>query len=198
VDEDEVLIHKIRQGDADSLAAYIEVRRPRLQGFLRTICGSHLLAVVDLDDLMQEIATSALAALPRIPKDDLDVDRWLEQLARRRVIDAHRHHFSAEKRSVSKQRSIHAKEGSDSSLSNFEHMLISSITSPSAVVSRDFRLAKIHKAVSELSELQQQVIQLRFSENLTTREIAERCGKTDGAIRVLLSRTLQQLEKDAK
>jgi RNA polymerase sigma factor (sigma-70 family) len=76
--------------------------------------------------------------------------------------------------------------------------LISSITSPSAVVSRDFRLAKINRAVAELPELQQQVLRLRFSENLSTKEIAERCGKSDGAIRVLLSRTLQQLEKDAK
>jgi RNA polymerase sigma-70 factor, ECF subfamily len=198
VPDEASLIPKIRLGDVEALAAYIESSRPRLLGLLRTIAGSHLLAVLDLDDLVQEIAVSAIAALPRIPREELDVDRWLDQLARRRVVDAHRHHFSAEKRSAAKQRSIHGNEDANSSVSDFEQMLISSITSPSAVVSRDFRLAKINRAVAELPELQQQVLRLRFSENLSTKEIAERCGKSDGAIRVLLSRTLQQLEKDAK
>jgi RNA polymerase sigma-70 factor, ECF subfamily len=198
VPDDDDLITKIRLGDADALAQYIELNRPRMLGLLRTIVGSHLLAVLDLDDLLQEIAVSAIAALPRIPREELDIDQWLDQLARRRVVDAHRHHFGADKRSASKQRSIHGNQDGDSSVSNFEQMLISSITSPSAVVSRDFRLAKINRAVAELPELQQQVLRLRFSENLSTKEIAERCGKSDGAIRVLLSRTLQQLEKDAK
>jgi RNA polymerase sigma-70 factor (ECF subfamily) len=189
------LIERIRRDDVDALAAYIDAQKGRLTGLLRIIAGQHLQQVMELDDLLQEISVTAIAALPRIPKDaTFDVDAWLEQLARRRVVDAHRHHFGAQKRAAGRQRNFSQLDANTSAAANLEQLLIASMTSPSMAVSRDMRLAKVHQALAELSEEQQQIIRLRYVDNLPTREIAARLSKTDVAIRVTLSRTIKQLE----
>jgi RNA polymerase sigma-70 factor (ECF subfamily) len=150
---------------------------------------------MDIDDLLQDISTSAIAALGRIPKDaTFDVDAWIEQLARRRVIDAHRRHFGAQKRAAGRQRNFSQLDAHTSAAANLEQLLIASMTSPSMAVSRDMRLAKVQQALENLTAEQRQAIRLRYVENLPTRDIAARLNKTDVAIRVFLSRTIKQLE----
>ena len=179
------LIERIRKNDLGALATYLQSQRDRLTGLLRLIAGQHLLQVMELDDLLQEISTSALAALPKIPKDDsFDVDAWLEQMARRRVVDAHRRFFGAQKRSASKQRNFSPMEASTGAAASLEQLLIASMTTPSMAVSRDWRILRMQQAIAGLSAEQQQVLQLRFTENLGTRDIATRLSKTDVAIRV--------------
>jgi RNA polymerase sigma-70 factor (ECF subfamily) len=198
VDQSE-LIARIRQNDVDALAAYLEQHRPRMIGLLRVMAGQHLMQVMELDDLFQEVSTSAIGALAKIPKDEnFDVDAWLEQLARRRVVDAHRRFFGAQKRSAAQQRNFSQMQDATSAAANLEQLLIASMTSPSMAVNRDMRLAKVQSAMSRLSEEQQNVLRLRFVENLTTREIAERISKTDVAVRVMLSRTIKLLEEQLR
>jgi RNA polymerase sigma-70 factor (ECF subfamily) len=189
------LIARIRRDDTEALAAYLESLRPRLSGLLRLIAGQHVQSVMEIDDLLQDISTSAIAALGRIPKDaTFDVDAWIEQLARRRVIDAHRRHFGAQKRAAGRLRNFSQLDAHSSAAANLEQLLIASMTSPSMAVSRDMRLAKVQKALENLTAEQQQAIRLRYVENLPTRDIAARLNKTDVAIRVFLSRTIKQLE----
>ena len=194
MDETE-LESRIRRNDREALAEFIELQKPRLIGLLRLIAGQHLQQVMELDDLLQEISTSALSALDKVPKDEsFNVHAWLEQLARRRVVDAHRRFFGAQKRSAARQRNFSQLDAATSAAANLEQLLIASMTSPSMAVSRDLRLAKVQKAVERLSPEQQQIIRLRYVDNLTTREIADLLSKTDVAIRVMLSRTIKQLE----
>jgi RNA polymerase sigma-70 factor (ECF subfamily) len=191
------LLTRIRANDIEALADYLKLQQGRLTALLRTIAGSHLQHALDIDDLLQEISTSAIVALPKIPKDDgFDVDAWLNQLARRRVVDAHRKHFGAQKRSAARQRNFSQLDAATSAAANLEQLLIASMTSPSMAVSRDLRLAKVHDALGRLSSEQQQIVRLRFLENLPTREIAARMGKTDVSVRVMLSRTIKQLEEE--
>jgi RNA polymerase sigma-70 factor, ECF subfamily len=189
------LIERIRENDGDALATYIQSRRARLSGLLRLIADPHLLQVMELDDLLQDISASASLALSNIPKDEsFDVDAWLEQLARRRVVDAHRRFFGTPRRSASKQRNFGPFETSAAAALGLEQLLTASLTSPSMAVSRDGRLARMQKALTDLSAEQQQMLRLWIVEKLNTRQVAARLSKSDGAIRVLLSRTIKQLE----
>ena len=74
-------------------------------------------------------------------------------------------------------------------------MLAASMTSPSAAVSRDFRMDRMTQAITELNQEQQDAIRMRYAEGMPTKVIAEKLGKTDVAVRVLLSRSMRQLEK---
>ncbi|WP_165422841.1 sigma-70 family RNA polymerase sigma factor [Ktedonosporobacter rubrisoli] len=53
--------------------------------------------------------------------------------------------------------------------------------------------AQLRKRLASLSELQQEVVYLRFVHDLRTKDIARHLGKSDGAIRMILSRALNLL-----
>ncbi len=196
--DDSELIKRVKQRDGEALAAYIDHNRNRLAGFLRSITGEHLLAVVEIDDLIQEVSTAALTGLETAPLDEYDPMQWLQQLARRRVVDAHRFHFDAQRRDVSRQQSIHkpAASGAAGSEMGLEQLLAASMTSASAALSRDVRMMRLHQAIEQMPEEQKTAIRLRYADGLPTNEIAEKLGKTDVAVRVLLSRSMRQLEKE--
>ena len=59
--------------------------------------------------------------------------------------------------------------------------------------SRNEEHARLRSLVGSLTTQQQQVLQLRFVHNLPSREIAQVMGKREGAVRMLLSRTLNLL-----
>ena len=75
-----------------------------------------------------------------------------------------------------------------------EQLLAASFTTPSAAVSQDIRLTRMQQALGQLSEEQQAAIRLRYVDGLNTKDIAARLNRTDVAIRVLLSRSVRQLE----
>jgi RNA polymerase sigma-70 factor (ECF subfamily) len=190
------LSDRVREGSAEALGEYLNAIKPRLVGLLHHLTGEHLQRVVETEDLFQEVARSAIASLAKIPRENLDVDAWLERLARRRMVDAHREHFGAAKRSQSRNQ-VFSQMGSDDSEGegHFEQLLIASITSPSLAASRNFKLAQLQTALAQLPSEQQELLRLRYSEGLPTAMIAEQMGKTDVAVRVMLSRIIAALQK---
>ena len=194
-DGDGALIDRVKQRDGQALAEFIEKNRDRISGFIRSITGQHLLAVVEIDDLIQEVSTAALTGLPTAPLDQYEPMQWIQQIARRRVVDAHRFHVDAEPRGVGRQQSIHAQQSGNAESQGIEALLAASMTSPSAAVSRDIRMVRMNEAVDGLSDEQKAAVRMRYAEGLPTKEIAQKLGKTDVAIRVLLSRSMRLLEK---
>ena len=189
------LLQRICNRDPAALAEYFDLKRSQLAGFVRVITGDHLLAIVEVDDLLQEIATTALQSLQTAPLDRYEPMEWLQQIARRRVVDAHRFHFDAKCRDANRQKSLQGGASSNVSQLYFEGLLAASMTSPSAVISRDIRMVRVREALSGLTDEQQTVIRLRYAEGLPSRTIAESINKSDAATRVLLSRSMRQLEK---
>ena len=49
--------------------------------------------------------------------------------------------------------------------------------------------------MAELNDEQREILRLRFVEGLPTKDIADRIGKSDGAIRVTLTRTVAHLQE---
>ena len=69
------------------------------------------------------------------------------------------------------------------------------MTTPSAAFSRDQRQLRVLAALDTLPEEQREAIRLRYLVGLPSKEIAQKLGKTDGAIRVMLSRSLGKLQE---
>ena len=116
---------------------------------------------------------------------------WVCQVARRRIVDAARMYKGTNKRAL--DREVPLAPG-DSSRAGFIGMLIASITSPSQAFSRDQREFRLQAAIDKLPEESQQALRMRYVESLPSKEIAERMGKSDGAVRVLLTRSLKKLQ----
>lgn len=193
-DEDEALIAAIRRGDAVALATLADQQQARLFAFIRRVAGDALLAQVEPEDLLQEAITSAVTSLAEVAGPELDPLAWLFGLIRRRVVDAHRYHFAAGRRNAAKQCSLDAAFAGAEQGGGFADLLANSMTTPSAAFSRNVKIARVREAIEQLEPAKREIIRWRYVEQLSTKEIASRTGKSDAAIRVALTRTVRQLE----
>lgn len=180
-------------GTPDGLAAFVRSRNPQLLAFIQNNLGPALRKKLEPEDILQEVLVSALASREQFQVPGRDPFRLLCQLAEQRIIDAHRRLISAQKRRADREVAMDSprSEAGD----GFVNLLIASMTSPSQAFSRDQRQLRLQDALAQLPLEQQEALRLRYVEGLPSREIAIQLGKSDGAIRVLLSRTLSHLQQ---
>jgi len=193
----EELTTRIRQDDESALAEYIELHRPQLLAFIDRNMSEALRRKVEPGDILSETAVSALAGLKDIDLSEREPFSWLCQLAERRIIDAFRHYIGAQKRSAKKEVPLQNRGGTggDGEGGGFVDLLVASMTSPSAAFSRGQKEYKLQMALTQLPEAHREAIRLRYIEGRPTKEIAEVLGKNDGAVRVMLTRILDRLQK---
>ena len=185
----------IPPADASALGEELERQRDAIMGYLAKITGEHLRTKVELEDLFQEVCTQALASFESAPLDRMPVHVWLRELAHRKVVDAHRHFFDAKKRASNREVSMDAPRGAGGEDGGkLADMIVLSMTTPSAAMSRNVREHRLWEAINELPDEQKEAIRLRYVEGLPSKEIADKLGKTDTAVRVLLSRAMRKLE----
>jgi RNA polymerase sigma-70 factor (ECF subfamily) len=193
-DADDPVVQKLRQGDTDALASFLESHRKQLLAYIDRNLGGPLRAKIEPQDLYQETAVSALRALPEARLGDRDPFGWLCQIAEQRIIDAHRRFFGAQKRAADREMPLHApvREGGPAALID---LLVASMTTPSQAFSRDQRSIRLLDALAALPPDNREALRLRYVEGLPSKEIAQKLGKSDGAVRVMLTRSLNRLQE---
>jgi RNA polymerase sigma-70 factor (ECF subfamily) len=192
---DDPLVRRVRLGDAEALAEFLRIHSARLLAFIDRRIGAELRRKVEPADVLQEAGLSALKALPKTDLAGRDPFNWLCQLAEQRIIDAHRTYVSSQKRAAGREVPMHGPAAGHSSQGGLLDLLVASITSPSAALSRDQREVRLLAALEELPAEGREALRLRYAEGLASKEIAQRLGKTDGAVRVLLVRCLARLQQ---
>ncbi len=177
----------------EELAIFVESKRPQLLAYIQHNLGPALRKKLEPDDILQEVILAALGSLSTFDVPGRDPFKLLCQMAEQRIIDAHRHHVAAQKRSAEREISIDAPAGDEGF--GFAKLLAASMTSPSQAFSRGQKELHLQEAIRNLPEEQRELLRLRYVEGLPTKEIADRFAKTDGAVRVLLTRTLSKLQE---
>jgi RNA polymerase sigma-70 factor, ECF subfamily len=191
---DPLLLQRLQAGDAQALAELIETHRRQLLSYIDHQLGAALRHKVEPEDVLQETTIKALRYLPETDLTQRDPFGWLCQLAEQRIIDAHRKFIGSQKRSAEREVPLQAPAGRDGQ-GGWLDMLAASLTSPSQAFSRDARAIRLQEALNQLPEEHRTALRLRYVDGLPTKEIAQRLGKTDGALRVLLTRTLARLQQ---
>src|SRR6478672_7352527 len=189
------LIARIHQRDQEALADFLSGHRPQLMAFIDRQIGTALRRKIEPEDVFQETSAESVRALPTAELGDRDPFSWLCQIAERRIIDLHRHFFGAQKRDAGREVPLGAGSGSDSEPAGLINLLVASLTTPSQAFSRNAREARLVEALAKLPEEQQSALRMRYIENLPSKQIAERIGKSDAAVRVMLTRSLKRLHE---
>lgn len=193
-DDEHNLIPRVRQGDREALAEFIEQHRRQLLAYIERQLGAALRRKVEAEDIFQEVSADAVRAQGAIDLSERDPFSWLCQLAERRIIDAHRRFFDAQKRDAGREVAL-GSGGSDSQPGGLINLLVASMTSPSQAFSRNAREARVQEAIAQLNQEQREVLRLRYVEGWPTKQIAEQVGKSDVAVRVMLTRSVQKLQE---
>jgi RNA polymerase sigma factor (sigma-70 family) len=132
----------------------------------------------DAEDLLLEVFRAALEHKRLEQLSGEEQRLWLWRIARHKLIDAYRR--ASRRTSVSMDLMLNDLFAHDEQM-------------PEYAALRGEEFSRLHAALQTLPQLQQRILKLRFVNGLRSTEIASLVGKSDTAVRSLLSRTLNQL-----
>ncbi|GLV60300.1 hypothetical protein KDH_71200 [Dictyobacter sp. S3.2.2.5] len=138
----------------------------------------YIVSKEDADDLVLEVFVAALDNQVWIHWSDEEQLAWLRRVAYHKVVD----HL----RWVARRPSV----GLDDAL---DTLYEDECSSPEQMALRNEDRNRLREHLVKLSELQQEIVRLRFGHDLRTKEIAQIVNTSDNVVRVLLSRALNLL-----
>lgn len=138
----------------------------------------HISSKEDAEDMLLEVFIAALESPIIVTLDQRQQLAWLRRVALNKTIDYHRR---------SARRPAIPIEQAEETLYEEEYH------SPEQAVLRQEEITLLRASLTSLPELQQELIRLRFANDLRCSEIATHLNKSEGAVRTLLSRTLNGL-----
>lgn len=167
VDTAERLLIEAAQKNPARFAEIYENHFDLVYGFIARRVGSRDVA----EDLTSDVFHKALAGLPRFEWRGVPFGAWLIRIASNAIIDRAKHA---------------AKESNIAALDQPAEV------SPKEVEEIEQR-ARLFKLVDQLPPDQRRVIVLRFAEEKSIREVANDLARSEGAIKQLQFRALQNL-----
>jgi RNA polymerase sigma-70 factor (ECF subfamily) len=191
-DTDE-LLRQAARGDTDARQRLLDRHRGRLRRMVAVRVDRRLSARVDASDVVQEALADANLHLDDYLRDrPLAFYPWLRRFAWERLVALYRRHVLAEKRSVTREERG-ALLLSDQSAGALADRLLAPGTSPSHRVIRDELLDRVRAALARLAAKDREVLVMRHLEQLSTGEVADVLGISEGAVMTRQTRALVRL-----
>lgn len=184
------LSERLRAGDDSAYTLLFEGMRERLRRMVHFRLDPRLVGRIDPEDVVQEIF---LAGQQRLYAFREDVEgkhpfsMWIRLVGQQSLIDLHRRHLAAGKRSAAKERVFANSHG----LSGF---VMASITSPSQAAIREEQKIQLQAALESMDEIDREVLTLRHFEDLSNKEVAQLLGIGENAASNRYVRALTRLK----
>ncbi len=148
----------------------------------------------DASDVVQSVLLEASRRLADYLREPgMPFQAWLRQIARDRLIDVHRRHRVAGRRSIDRERSITAREFLDRSSMDLASALRDQALTPAADAMRRELIDRFHSALEQLGEDDREILIMRHFEHLTNAECAEALGLSEPAAGMRYLRALRRL-----
>lgn len=194
VTDSAVLAERAAHGDRGAVDLLLERHLPELRAFIRLRAGAALRAQESASDLVQSTCREVLTHQQRFrfPSDSA-FRRWLFTTALRKISNRVEHNAAA-KRAGKPSPQIDEPNPTDALVLS----CYARFSSPSHRATVHDEIERVESAFDELSEEQREVVTLIHLAGLSRTEVADRLGKTENAIRILLHRALARLAERVK
>jgi RNA polymerase sigma-70 factor (ECF subfamily) len=142
--------------------------------------------------VVQEALADAARKLPEYLRDrPLPFYPWLRQLALERLIELHRRHIQAQKRSVRREE-VQSLPLTDESTLELAHRLLAGDPTPMGQLLRDELRGRVQAALARLAPGDREVLVLRHLDQLSVREMAAVLKVSEGAVKTRHLRALRR------
>jgi RNA polymerase sigma-70 factor, ECF subfamily len=192
--ETQDLLDKARQGEAAAVEQLLTTHREPLRRMIGMRLDPALAARVDASDVVQDVLLEAHKRLQDYLRNPvMPFHLWLRHIAKDHMIDAHRRHRQAQRRSLDREQPIVPAAMSDQS--SFElagQLLDSEVTPASAAIRRELQ-RRLDAAVAELPEDDREVILMRHGEQLSNQDVAAAFDLTEAAASMRYLRAIRRL-----
>lgn len=186
------LVALAKEGDETALNQLCKVYGERVRWIVRLRMGEELRSKLESMDLVQDVLLSALKDLRDFRyQDEGDFLRWLSRIAENRLRD-NVDKLHADKRDIRKEVRFD-NYGPRTEGRSFGERGPVDATTPSVIMSRKEELDELARAIEELKPEYKEVIILTKIEGLSYKEISNRLGKSDEAVRKLFTRAMAAL-----
>lgn len=188
------LLHGAGQGDAAAVEGLMDRHREALRQMIRLRLDRKLSRRVDASDIVQDVLIEANRRLARYLEDPkMPFHLWLRHLAKDHVIDAHRKHRVAERRSVDREQPLQgAGRGDQSSLDLVAQLRDQELTPAAATIRRELQ-ERFLMALDDLDEDDREILLMRHVEQLTNSEVAQALDVSQPAAGMRYLRALRRL-----
>lgn len=188
------LLERAGQGDHSAVGRLLDLHRPQLVELVRRRLDRAIAQRVDASDIVQDVMIEASMRLSDyLSGPNMPFDAWLRHLARDRMIDMHRRHRVAERRSVDREQSMVPKPGSESSGDDLLQQLRDPEVTPAAAALRREFQSRFLRALSMLDAQDRDVLMMRHFEHLTNSEVAQALGLSAPAAGMRYLRALRRV-----
>lgn len=171
-EDEKDLIERAIRGEASAFGLLYDRYQPGIFRFIYLKVGHR----EEAEDLTHQVFLSAWQNIGTFSDQGLPISSWLYRIARNKVID----HYRTRKSLINIERVL-------------EEVMIEDKAEEGAV--KKMEMEAVYRALSKLTPDQQEIIVLRFVEELSYQEISKVVGKNQGAIRVLQFRAIRKLKK---
>jgi RNA polymerase sigma-70 factor (ECF subfamily) len=193
----EGLLTRARQGDADCLGALLELYRNYLHLMARTQIDLHLQGRASASDAVQEAFVQACENFAQFRGgSEGELVAWLRRILVNTLAKVVEKQAKARKRDARREISVERViQNMENSSAAFDAALASPRSSPSEQAERRELATQVADQLARLPANYREVIVLRNLEGLSFEEVAQRMGRTSGAVRILWLRALDKLRE---
>lgn len=196
-DDTQELLDGVRRGDADARDRLFDRHRGAIRRMIDLRMDRVLERRVDASDIVQDVLVEANRRLADYLADPvMPFHLWLRQMAKDRLIDNHRRHRVAARRSLDREQPlVGVTRNDEESVLDLASQLADGGLTPAAAATWRELQRRFAEAVSELDELDQEVILMRHFERLTNSEAAEALGLSVQAASMRHLRAMRRLRE---
>jgi RNA polymerase sigma-70 factor (ECF subfamily) len=190
------LLSNVRGGDEEAVNCLLDRHRDALKRMVQMRLDRKIQRRVDVSDVVQDVMVEANRRLAEYVKNPvMSFHIWLRQIAKDRIIDAHRRHRVSAKRSVDREQQLAAPAGMDRSTMELVTQLRDPELTPAARATQKELAGHVEQALTQLSEQDCEIIVMRHYEQLSNQEVAEALELTEPAASMRYLRALRRLRE---
>lgn len=190
------LIQRAVSGDEAALRRLLLAQHDQLATTLARQLPDDLRRTLSVDDVLQEAYLVAFRKVRDFePREPSGFHAWLTRIAEHRLADLIKRHRRAKRGGG--RAPLEALAGNDgSTVIDMLQMLAADSRTPSREARMHEALAAVETALKQLKAESREALQLRYLEGLSVTEMAERMGRSEGAVHMLCTRGLQSLREE--
>lgn len=190
------LLKGIENGDQAAVNRLMERHRESVRRMIQMRLDQAVARRVDASDVVQDVLLEASQRLAEyIQNPSMPFHLWLRQLAKDRVIDMHRRHRGAQRRSVDREHVLSHLASDERSAADLASLLKDQELTPAAATVRREMQQRFLDALALLDEHDREIILMRHFEHLGNGEVAQALGLSPPAAGMRYLRAIRRLRE---
>ena len=188
------MLDAARLGNPDAVNRLLERHRGSLRKLVALRLDRALARRVDASDIVQDVLLEAHGRLQDYLRDPkMPFHLWLRHLAKDRIIDMHRQHRGAQRRSLDREQALASPSFGDQSAFDLAAQIRDDELTPAAASIRKELEARFLAALDQMDEEDREILLMRHFEQLGNNETAAALGLSAAAAGMRHLRALRKL-----